>query len=155
MTGKQKFQILKNAYSREHLMEQAKKKGISWEESNEEGINWMRFSNAMVHYLNAGGDFDMDEDNPELIQAMLDQYKQLRDLHKQSMIPHIRAAMAKIYADKNDKSLQPTDCLQEAHEHLAANGGQIWAEKLASLSHFNRQIKKLQDKLNSITENMQ
>jgi hypothetical protein len=56
--------------------------------------------------------------------------------------------MAKLYQD-GDKSKSPMDYLQDAYNHLDANGGAVWGEKLNTLHHLNKQIKKLSDKLTS------
>jgi hypothetical protein len=145
--GKHEFKVLSNAYDKNSLIEQGKQNGVNWTEDKHEGKNWMRFSSALVRHLDEGNDFDIEDSNPDSLNQMKDLYHQLRDLHKQSMVPHVRAAMSKIHSEKGDDSKHPMDYLDDAYNHLDANGGHIWAEKVRTLNHFNQQIKKLSDKI--------
>jgi hypothetical protein len=147
MAGKHHFQVLSNAHGRDHLIEHAKNNGVKWEEHSHEGVNWMRASKAITNHLDAGRDIDTDPMDEQSVRTMLDHYHVLRDHHKQSMVPHIRSAMAKLHAETGDPSAQPMDHLDAAHEHLKANGGKVWADKLHTLSHLNTQISTLTAKL--------
>lgn len=144
--GREEYKVLKNTFDRESLLEQGKQNGVSWKEDKHDGVNWMRFSNALISHIDKGQPFDCDNADQGMVQQMKDHYHQLRDMHKQTMIPHIRGAMAKLYQD-GDKSKSPMDYLSEAYNHLDANGGSVWGEKLNTLHHLNTQIKKLSDKL--------
>src|SRR5690606_4479580 len=143
MKGIHQYRILTNAHSREHLLEYAKSNGIQWEEISDEGINWMRASIAIVRHIDSGKEFDMDNIDEQTAQAMLEHYKSLKQFHKQTMVPLLRSAMAKLYAEKGDPSSSPMDLIDEAHDHLRDNGGEVWAEKLRTLHHINTQIKYL------------
>ncbi len=145
--GRHQYQVLSNAHGREQLMEHAKANGVNWEPHSHDGVNWMRASTGMVRHLEDGKDFDTDQMDEHSIRTMLDHYHVIRDKHKQTMIPHLRSAMAKLHADKGDPSLNPMDLLDDAHEHLKANGGQAWAEKTNNLNHLNSQINTLTSKL--------
>lgn len=147
MTGSQEYEVLSGANSRDSLIEHAKRNGVKWEEHPHEGVNWMRASRAMVRHLNSGKQIDTDDMDPETIKVMLDHYKVIRDHHKKTMVPHVRSAMYKLYSEKGDPSLNPTDLINEAHAHLRENGGRVWAEKVSTLSHLNNQISKLSEKL--------
>jgi hypothetical protein len=147
MTGKHQYAVLSNAHGREQLMEHAKNNGVHWEEHSHEGVNWMRASGAIVNHLDSGRDFDTDQMDEHTVRTMLDHYHVIRDHHKQSMIPHLRSAMAKLHAETGDPSAQPMDHLDAAHEHLKANGGHVWAQKLHDLHHLNNQIRTLTEKL--------
>lgn len=149
MNGKQHHQVLSGAHSRDHLMEHAKNSGVNWEEHSHEGVNWMRASKGMVNHVNNGKKIDTDQMDDKSVQSMLDHYTVIRDHHKKSMVPHLRSAMAKLHAEKGDPSLNPMDLLDDAHEHLKANGGEVWAEKLHTLNHINGQIKKLSTRIQS------
>ena len=46
--------LLGKGYTRSDLMEQAKKSGITWKESDHEGINWMRASMAIQKHMVSG-----------------------------------------------------------------------------------------------------
>lgn len=148
MAGIHQYKVLTSANGRDQLLEHAKANGVHWEESPHEGVNWMRASKGIIRHLDNGKEFDTDNMPAENIQTMLDHYKVLRDHHKESMVPHLRSAMAKLHADKGDPSLNPMDLLDEAHVHLKANGGKVWAEKLNTLNHLNTQIRNLTTKLN-------
>lgn len=150
MAGKHQYHVLSNAYHKDHLIGQGEKNGIHWEKNDHEGVNWMRFSHALCQHLEGGNVFPIDDADPEILQDMLKQYIQLRDLHKRTMIPHIRSAMSKLHSDRNDANLRPIDLLKEAHEHLSANGGHEWAEKVSTLTHLNSHISKLHKRLNDL-----
>jgi hypothetical protein len=62
--------------------------------------------------------------------------------------------MTKLHADKGDANLRPIDLLKEAHEHLNANGGHQWAEKVATLSSLNQHISKLQERIKNSQPNI-
>ncbi len=145
--GKQDFLILSKANGREQLLEHAKANGVNWEEHPHEGVNWMRASKGIVRHLDAGKEFDTDKMDSQTITHMLDHYRSLRDYHKQTMVPHLRSAMSKLHSEKGDPSLNPMDLLDEAHAHLRANGGRLWADKVSTLTHLNTQINNLSAKL--------
>jgi len=145
--GKFHYKALTNAYGKDHLLEQGRINGVDWQEHSHEGVNWMRFSGALHRHLDGGKDFHVDNTDPQTLATMLGHYKGLRDAHKQTMIPHVRAAMAKLHADGGDGSKGPMDYLHEAYSHLEANGGHHWSEKVHSLNHLNNHISKLTDRL--------
>jgi len=138
---------LTNAYNREHLLENGKANGIDWQEHSHEGVNWMRFSTALHRHLDEGNEFHMDNSDPETLKMLLSNYKNIREIHKKTMIPHIRAAMAKLHSEHGDGSLSHMDFLDKAYEHLEANGGHHWAEKVNSLVSLNRHINSLTERL--------
>jgi len=149
MSAKHHYNALVSAYPRDHLMEQGKLNGITWEEHNNEGINWMRFSRSLQTHLDSGKDFYPDNAHPEGIKTMLNHYVQLRELHKQSMVPHLRAAMSKLHLERGNSS-DTKGLLDDAYKHLEANGGHIWAEKVSTLHNINTQISKLSNRLKEI-----
>ena len=148
MAGKHHYNALTEAYPKDHLMEQGKLNGIHWEEHDHPGVNWLRFSAALQRHLDSGKDFYPDNAHPEGIRTMLNHYVHLRELHKQSMVPHIRAAMSKLYMDRGSNG-NPEDLLPETYKHLEANGGHVWADKMSTLHQLNSQIAKLSDRLKS------
>lgn len=141
------FKVLSHANSREHLLEHAKNNNVDWEQHHHEGVNWMRGATAIKNHLSRGKEFDTDTMDKDTVQTMLDHYKVLRDHHKNTMVPHLRSAMAKIHSDKGVPGSNPMDYLEEAHKHLRESGNPVWAEKVNTLSHFNTQIAKLSSKL--------
>ena len=148
MSGIHHYKALTEAYPQEHLIEQGKLNGISWDEHNHSGINWMRFSRALTHHLDSGKEFHHDNAHPEGIKTMLSHYSQLREVHKQSMVPHVRAAMVKLHSANS--SMHPDELLSAAYKHLEANGGHAWAEKVATLHNINTQIGKLSSRLKDL-----
>lgn len=150
MKGINHYRVLSNAYGRKELLEMGKNNGLSWQEDNgREGVNWMRFSRALVKHLDEGKHFDTDSTDTESLQSMLDQYTQLRDMHKQTMIPHVRAGLSKLHAKGEITSKDPMEYLPQVYDHLDANGGHIWAEKVRTLSNLNSQIKNITEKLST------
>lgn len=153
MNGKQHYEVLKNAHSREHLLEHAKNNGVSWDEHHQhEGVNWMRASGSLVDHLDKHEDFHLDDMDLDTANSMLDNYKQLREHHKSTMYPHLRSAMAKLHSEKADANTPPLSLLDEAHAHLDANGGHVWREKVNTLSHFNRKIKYLDGRIQNMSK---
>lgn len=148
-SGKHEYAVLTKNMDRNTLIELGKQNGVSWKEDKDEGINWMRFSRAMISHIDQGKPFETDNADPELLQSMKDNYHQLRDMHKQTMIPHIRAAIAKLHSE-GDTTKSPMDYLPEAMSHLDANGGHVWSDKLRVLDHFNNQIRRLSDRLGNV-----
>lgn len=150
MAGKHHYSALTTAYPREHLLEQGKLNGIKWDEHNHEGVNWMRFSHALHHHIDSGREFYPDNAHPEGIKTMLNHYTHLRELHKQSMVPHVRAAMSKLHAERGQSSTHPNDLIHDAYKHLDSNGGHVWTEKVATLHQLNTQIGKLSNRLKDL-----
>lgn len=134
-------------------MEQGTKNGIIWEESNNTGVNWMRFSHALCKFLEEGNEFDVDDSDPQSLQEMLEYYTKLRDMHKKTMIPLVRSTMTKLYSERGDSNLRPIDLVKEAQKHLDANGGTGWSKKVSTLSSINAQIKAINNKLSTNTQN--
>jgi len=152
MNGRVHYEVLRNSLHRDDILEHAKENGVSWEEHSHPGINWMRASSAIIKHIDKGNKFHTDGLDLETGKKMLDHYIQLREAHKKTMIPHIRSAVAKLHAEKGDSNTSPMDLLEEAHEHLKANGGHVWAEKLSTLHHINMQIKKLSDRIDKMSK---
>ena len=143
--------VLTNAFSRDHLMEHGMPNGVKWEESNHEGVNWMRFSNSLNRHLQDGNDFHTDGADAQQLQQMHKQYTNLKESHKQSMIPHVRGAMKKLKMDdQSDTSKHHTEYLQDAYKHLDANGGHQWAEKVQTLNHINGKLKDIGGRLQNM-----
>jgi hypothetical protein len=149
MAGIHHYHALTSAYPREHLIEQGKLNGIKWEEHSHEGVNWLRFNTALRNHLDNGNDFYPDNAHPEGLKTMLNHYVQLKEMHKQSMVPHVRAAMSKLYSERGNSS-DPKSLLQDAYKHLDSNGGHVWSEKVATLHNINTQITKLSNRLKSL-----
>jgi hypothetical protein len=147
MAGIHQYRVLSGAHGREQLLEHAKANGVNWEEHSHEGVNWMRASKGIIRHIDNGKEFDTDNMDEHTVRTMLDHYNIIRDNHKQTMVPHLRSAMAKLHADKGDPSLNPMDLIDEAHTHLKNNGGKVWADKLHTLNHLNTQIRGLNAKL--------
>jgi len=141
--GKHQYRALRNSVSREHLLQQGINNRLHWDEDKHEGVNWMRFSNALVNHLNEGKDFHLDDTDSSSLKAMLHHLSQAREYHKQTMIPHIKATMSKLYSESTDTTRNLMDYIHDAHKHLEANGGHHWAEKLRTLSHMNKHIDSL------------
>jgi len=140
------FRVLRNTFSREHLIDHCKKNGLLWNESNDEGINWMRVNRALKNHLEADGDFHTDDVDPRLLKQMHDHYHVMRELHKKTMVPHLKATMSKLSQDDGG-SKHPMEYLDKALEHLEANGGHIWRDKLTHLVHLNNKIKGLKARI--------
>lgn len=149
---KNEFDTLVNAYSPDFLMEQGKAQGIQWNEDSKKEINWFRFCQALMGFLKGGSHLDLSGIDEDTAGQMLDHYTQLRELHKQSMIPHLRDAMSKLYAEASDPSKTPEDYIQGAYEHLENKGGRAWADKISTLTHLNTQIGLLQSKVPQQTD---
>lgn len=149
MAGKHEYKVLTGAFGRDDLLEQGKNNAVNWQEDKHEGVNWLRFSRALIDHIDQGKPFHMDDADPEMLNQMLDQYHQIRDMHKQTMVPHVRAAMSKIHSLRGDTSADPMSYLNEAYDHLEANGGHSWAEKVRTLTNLNNHIKKLSDRIHS------
>lgn len=145
--GVTSFKVLSSTHNRDHLLDHAEKNGVTWDKTGHEGVNWMRASRAISSHINRGNEFNMDDMSKESAQTMLDHYKVLRDHHKQTMIPHLRSAMAKLHSESGDPNSQPTDHLDAAHALLNNSANGVWKEKLDTLSHFNTQIAKLEGKV--------
>lgn len=150
MHGKHDFDVLSNTHSRESLIEHAKNNGVHWEEHHHPGVNWMRASGSLVRHLDNKKDFHTDNLDLDTAKGMLDNYSQLREHHKKTMVPHLRSAMAKIHSDKGDPKAHPMDYLEDAHAHLEANGGKVWAEKLHTLRHLNHQVHHLSSRISKM-----
>src|SRR6185312_16010300 len=110
-------------------------------------VNWMRASGALVRHLENGKEFITDGIDEETASQMIQLYENLREIHKKTMVPILRSAMLKIHSDSPDKDANPMDLIQEAHEHLYANGGRIWADKIYTLRHLNKQIQSLSERV--------
>lgn len=142
------YKVMTNAFSREHLLDQGTKNGVRWEENGHEGVNWMRFSGALDKHLSANQDFHTDDADVATLKQMHDQYKQLRETHKQTMIPHVRGAMQRLKEkDTSNTGSHHTEYLQQAYAHLDANGGHHWAEKVSTLQGLNSKIKGIAKRL--------
>jgi hypothetical protein len=148
--GKFHHAALTNAYNKDHLLEQGRPNGVDWQEHSDENVNWMRFSTSLQRHLDKGNEFHVDNTDPQVLKQMLGHYKNLRDTHKQTMIPHVRAAMAKLHADHGDGSLSHMDFLKQSYDHLESNGGHHWAEKVHVLSNLNNHIDKLTTRLTNM-----
>lgn len=148
--GKYQHAVLANAYSRSHLMEQTRKNNIPWEESGHEGVDWMRASGAVVNHLNQGRDFHMEDTEPEKMRQVLSHYTKMRELHKETMIPHVKAALQKLHQDGGDPHKNPMDYLEQVYAHLDQNGGHYWAEKVHVLTSLNRHIANMTSKLKDL-----
>ena len=147
MAGKHDFEVLSNAHSRDALLEHSKNNGVHWEEHSHPGVNWMRASGSLTRHLDNKKDFHTDNLDRETTMSMLDSYTRLREDHKKTMVPSLRSAMAKIHSDKGDTHAHPMDYLDDAHKHLEANGGHVWASKVHTLKHLNTQISHLSTRL--------
>lgn len=147
MSGKIHHKVLSSNFHRSDIIEHAKKNGVQWEQDSHEGVNWMRVSHAIVNHVNEGKDFHTDHVDSDTHQKMLEHYTSLRDLHKKDMIPHIRSTVAKLYSESPNKQLSNQELVDMAHEHLDANGGHVWAEKMHTLRHLNTHIENLKNKL--------
>lgn len=147
--GRYQHRVLANAYGRRHLIEQGKKNNIPWEESSHDGVNWMRFSGATINHINQGRDFHMEDSDPTLLRNMIVHLTKMKEMHKQTMVPHVRAALHKLHENGGDPNKNPMDYLPEAYAHLEANGGHHWAEKIHTLNslnaHISRMTKKVKD----------
>lgn len=150
MAGNIHHKVLSNAFGREHLLEQGKRNGVQWQEDSHEGVNWMRFSGAVSRHMDEGKDFHIDDSDPALLNQMLTHYKLLKEMHKRTMVPHVRAAMQKLRMDSNDGSKGDMDYLNEAYAHLDANGGHHWSEKVSGLHSLNHHINHLTERLSKM-----
>lgn len=151
MKGVIQHSILTNAYSRSHLIDQGKKNGIHWEEDRNDGINWLRFSIALVKYLDSGNEFHTDDADEETLNTMLQSYSQIRELQKKLMMPHLRAAMSKLASEKG-ADVAPMDMLEDAYKLLDQSGGKAWADKVQCLVSINQAIANLNTRLGKGTE---
>jgi hypothetical protein len=141
---------LTGAYDKSHLLEHGRSNGIDWQEDGHEGVNWLRFSTALHRHLDGGGQFHLDNGDPEALKTMLNNYRGILDAHKKTMVPHVRAAMAKLYMEHGDGSKSHMDFLKDAYEHLEANGGHQWAEKVSVLSNLNKHVNSLTERLSNM-----
>jgi len=149
--GKYQHKVLSNAYSRKHLMEQGKKNNIPWEEhTGHEGVNWMRFSGSAVNHLNQGKSFHMEDTDPNVLRQVLNHYTQMKELHKQTMVPHVKAALQKLHENGGDKTKSHMDYLPEVYAHLDKNGGHYWSEKVHALHSLNNHIEHMTTKLKDL-----
>jgi len=147
MANKHHFNVLRNSYGMKELMEHGKKSGVKWEEHKDEGVNWFRFSNALSRHLENGGDVSLDDTDRDTLVKMFNHYSQLLELHKKGMVPHVRAAMSKIKSEDTTTGKSHMDYLNAAYQHLDANGGPEWAEKVSTLRHIHGQLASLSGKL--------
>lgn len=148
--GKLQHRVLSHAYSRSHIIEQTRKNSIPWEESGHEGVDWMRASGAVVNHLNQGRDFHLEDTEPEKMRQVLSHYTTMKEMHKETMIPHVKAALGKLHQDGGDPSKNPIDYLPQVYAHLDQNGGHHWAEKVHTLHSLNRHIANLTTKLKDL-----
>jgi len=144
------FQVLRNTFSREHLIDHCKNNGVKWAESNHEGVNWMRLNRSLKNHLDADGEFHTDNLDDNTATSMYHQYHQMRELHKKTMIPHLKATMAKLSQDEGGGK-HPSEYLHSAFKHLEANGGHIWRSKLHHIIHLNNKINELGKRIKHIT----
>lgn len=151
MNGQAQYGVLVSAYSRNHLLDQGRKNGVTWDEDNDEGINWLRFSMALVKFLNEGNAFYTDDADEETLNRLLESYSQIREIQKKLMIPHLRAAMSKISSERGT-DVEPMEVLQEAYELLDRCGGTVWADKVQNLVGINKNIANLNTRLGKNTE---
>lgn len=147
MAGKHQYKVLTNALGREHLLEHGVNNGVDWNEDSHEGVNWMRFSRALVTHLDQGKQFDVDHVDPNILNKMAQHYMNLRELHKQTMIPHVRAAMSRLRSQDVSTHKGDMEYLHDAYDHLDKHGGHDWAEKVRTLHHLNTKIDEIQGKL--------
>lgn len=140
------YKILTSSYSRSHLLDQGKKNGVSWEEDKNEGINWLRFSVALIKYLNDGNEFYTDDADEETLNKLLECYNQIKEIQKKLMIPHLRAAMSKISSERGT-DVAPMDVLNDAYKLLDQSGGKVWSDKVQSLVSINQAISGLNSRL--------
>lgn len=151
MNGLAQYSVLTSAYSRSHLIDQGKKNGITWDEDNNDGINWLRFSMALIKYLNEGNVFYTDDADEGTLNKLLQAYTQIREIQKKLMIPHLRAAMSKISADRGT-DVEPMEVLEDAYKLLDQHGGTVWADKIQNLVNINKNIANLNIRLGKNTE---
>ncbi|MNW28691.1 hypothetical protein D3C74_55260 [compost metagenome] len=148
--GRYHHNVITGAYDREHLISQGRANGVDWQEHKNPDINWFRFSTALHRHLDKGGQYHMDTEDPETLKQMLESYKGIRDLHKKTMIPHVRSAMAKLHSEHGDGSKSHMDFLKDSYSHLEANGGHHWSQKVSVLNGLNNHINSLTQRLNSM-----
>lgn len=145
-----KFRTLVNGYGRSALIEEGKKSGVLWnEDGSNPGVNWMRFSSALVRFLEEGNDLDLEDSSTEILQEMLSHYTALRELQKKMMVPNIKYAVQNLQQD-SDVNHNFEELVGDAHKHLDTNGGQNWSNKVLTLSFINKQIRSLQTKLDKL-----
>lgn len=149
MSGILDYQVLSNTHSRESLLNYAQQNGIQWDEDNHEGVNWLRASSAIVRHLENKKEFITDNLTPALIEELHQKYTELSEIHRRTMIPHLRSAMQKL-KEEGDGASQDMDMLEEAHIHLAANGGAVWADKLFMLRAINSQLEYLEKRAKDV-----
>lgn len=151
MSGLLDYKVLATTHSREALLNYAEQNGVEWEESNHEGVNWMRASASIVKHLDNKKEFFTDNLTPELIQSLTEMYTKLKEVHQTSMIPTLRSAMQKL-KEEADPATHPMDTLEDAHVHLAANGGATWADKIFVLRTINTQLAYLESRAQNIPQ---
>lgn len=147
--GLRDYRVLANTHSREALLNYMTQNGIQWEESNNEPVNWLRASMSLARHLDGKGEFITDNLTPELIQDLTQRYTELLEVHKKSMLPHIRSAMQKL-REEGDGTEQDMDLLQEAHVHLAKYGGATWADKIHTLRVLNTNLDYLEKRASDV-----
>lgn len=146
--GQHLYNVLTTAFDRDHLLQRGKDQGVGWNEDNHEGVNWMRFSRSLTRHLSDGKEFHVDETDPGTLQHMVDHLCHIRDLHKQTMVPHVRAAMTKLQSDdQTGNHKHYMEYLSNAYNHLDANGGHVWLEKVNTLRGLNSHINKLKHRI--------
>lgn len=150
MKGKHHYSVLTRTHTKDQILKHAKANGVTWEESPHEGVNWLRASSAIISHVDRGNDFHTDGLDKNTAQKMHKLYTQIRDYHKKTMTPHLRSAMSKLHSEKGDATTPPMDLLSEAHEHLNANGGHVWVEKVHTLVHLNKKIKHLESRMKNM-----
>jgi hypothetical protein len=147
MSGKHQYEVLTGSHHRDDILTHAKSNGVGWDEDNHEGVNWMRASSAIINHIDRGRSFHVDNLDFNTANKMMSHYTKLREDHKSTMIPHLRSAMSKLHAEKGDANTSPMDLIDEAHDHLRENGGQVWSDKLHTLNHLNTQIRHLSTRM--------
>lgn len=144
------YEVLARTHSREALLKYAIDNGVQWEESNHPGVNWMRASASIIEHLNNNKAFFTDNITPEIAQQLLDMYAKVELLHKKTMIPHLRSAMQKLKEEDSATASHSMDKLADAHIHLAANGGSVWADKIFILRTLHTQMKFLEERVQAL-----
>lgn len=151
MSGRYHYAVLRNAFSRQGLMDHGVSNGVQWDEDSHEGVNWMRFSRSLCRHLNDDKPFHTDNLDLDTIKKMHSHYTQLRDLHVKAMIPHVKEGLRYLQQQDVNTHKHPNEYLPEVYKHLKENGGHHWNHKIRTLVHINSRLKALGERMTNMT----
>lgn len=144
MSPEYRVEILEQLYTKDFLYEIGTRNNIKWNTGETDEETWRNFKTALIGFLGEK-ELDLDFTEESDIQAIIESYSQLREIHKKYMVPHIRGVMNKIKEESGDTVPSSEELLEDAYEMLSLHGGAQWNDKLNTLHYYSQRIRELSE----------